>query len=937
MQTLPEFETSDIRIRDVCARAQIGGNFKRSYNQKPGRKPKLKPNEPPALAPLTSAGGISNAFKQTREQSKAPKISTTTTNQSQQFNKTSNSYHNQSAMDIYEQMDALNASENYHHIMDNDYDVQEEVVSYVSADSEETPSARHSFADEGIPAFLIANDAASKQDNALHISNESRNNNQQLPKLEPIASKKDLNRTASKQPYMKGSSSLPYNSSTTTPELIQETHACYFSLIRDFFCATSHHRMCYADLKQKIDIWLNNPITALNDWYPQAASWSALLQSAINFLAGDFLNLPHEYVPYIEHKTNLNIYQWIGAGRDSDARLSALCNYWMQRKNDHNISKTTAAVKTVSTAASAASMSYSMPKPTEEHMQIDNIVAPPTPPPRCPTNWTVRPATPNEIEEFRRQERARFEQPHKAYTYKMFGYESVVGPVKGIYTQMLGLAKARGHSMMVADRPNFVTILTLVRDATARLPNGEGTRADISELLKCSQYINPEAAENVLQTIVSGALDRMHTEVDPCVRYDPKRKIWIYLHRNRTEADFERMHQQQRNALTANVVNNQHPQFGKKPFNATTINTGSNSAALIARKSAIKINKPDEIYNQKFVTVPALVPSNNNNNNAAQQISPTAAQKCPPVPPLKYNIPNQQQQKSLLKARQDALKANEQQKMLITQRGSNKLANKPANSTPIVVQTPSGLQTVHVPNASNNDIPYIPDPVPLTSATLCGRKVALHKPIIINQISSKPSPKNRLLTQQQQQGFVMPNKQLPQASNQTQQRSIQIVGQQGNAIRLVSSSQVNAATLKTATAGNTNVSNNKAQVQILGQRLITSKPLAASSASSSSSISSSSTSTTASNLVNSVKALSGITIIPSSSHISSSTTSTTTTSTPVGSVVKMSAQAFAALQQKQAAAGGGGQQQLILKSANSSGTNQTQQQRVLVGEFILIM
>lgn len=36
----------------------------------------------------------------------------------------------------------------------------------------------------------------------------------------------------------------------------------------------------------------------------------------------------------------------------------------------------------------------------------------------------------------------------------------------------------------------------------------------------------------------------MHTENDPCVRYDPKRKIWIYLHRNRTEEEFERMHQQ---------------------------------------------------------------------------------------------------------------------------------------------------------------------------------------------------------------------------------------------------------------------------------------------------------------------------------------------------------------------------------------------------------
>ena len=32
------------------------------------------------------------------------------------------------------------------------------------------------------------------------------------------------------------------------------------------------------------------------------------------------------------------------------------------------------------------------------------------------------------------------------------------------------------YSLLVADRPPAVTILTLVRDAVSRLPNGEGTR-----------------------------------------------------------------------------------------------------------------------------------------------------------------------------------------------------------------------------------------------------------------------------------------------------------------------------------------------------------------------------------------------------------------------------------------------------------------------------
>lgn len=166
------------------------------------------------------------------------------------------------------------------------------------------------------------------------------------------------------------------------------------------------------------------------------------------------------------------------------------------------------------------------------------------PPPRCPTTWTVRKADPEEIISFREQERRRYDNPHKAFTYRCNGYESVVGPLKGIYNPSVGNTKARGHTMLNADRPNFVTILSLVRDATARLPNGEGTRADICELLKSSQYISSNAPDNVLQSVVSGALDRMHTQFDPCVKYDPKRKIWIYLHRNRSEEDFERLHQQ---------------------------------------------------------------------------------------------------------------------------------------------------------------------------------------------------------------------------------------------------------------------------------------------------------------------------------------------------------------------------------------------------------
>lgn len=50
------------------------------------------------------------------------------------------------------------------------------------------------------------------------------------------------------------------------PDLLQETHACYLSLIRDVFCSTPDHRTTLESLNLKISAWVANPITALNDW-----------------------------------------------------------------------------------------------------------------------------------------------------------------------------------------------------------------------------------------------------------------------------------------------------------------------------------------------------------------------------------------------------------------------------------------------------------------------------------------------------------------------------------------------------------------------------------------------------------------------------------------------------------------------------------------------
>jgi len=46
---------------------------------------------------------------------------------------------------------------------------------------------------------------------------------------------------------------------------------------------------------------------------------------------------PEDFVPFIEYKPNLDTYQWIGAGRDSDTRLGELCHCWLHNLNNINL------------------------------------------------------------------------------------------------------------------------------------------------------------------------------------------------------------------------------------------------------------------------------------------------------------------------------------------------------------------------------------------------------------------------------------------------------------------------------------------------------------------------------------------------------------------------------------------------------------------------
>ncbi|CAB1316008.1 unnamed protein product, partial [Coregonus sp. 'balchen'] len=252
---------------------------------------------------------------------------------------------------------------------------------------------------------------------------------------------------------------------------------------------------------------------SLNPLFSSASCWSEMVLPALHFLAGEskvhMMVIPSGFTPYVAFRESSQQWKWISPSPDGEKDLSALCQLWVD-------SKDLVVVKT----------------------ECEELTEMTSPTPRVWTNYVVRASTGDQRHVFQVQEQHRYDQPHKAFTFRMHGFESVVGPVKGVFDKEMSLNKAREHTLLRSDRPAYVTILSLVRDAAARLPNGEGTRAEICELLKDSQFLAPDVTSAQVNTVVSGALDRLHYEKDPCVKYDIGRKLWIYLHRDRGQEEF---------------------------------------------------------------------------------------------------------------------------------------------------------------------------------------------------------------------------------------------------------------------------------------------------------------------------------------------------------------------------------------------------------------
>lgn len=65
------------------------------------------------------------------------------------------------------------------------------------------------------------------------------------------------------------------------------------------------------------------------------------------------------------------------------------------------------------------------------------------------------------------------------------------GNVEGGNSRMRASLSAREHPLLRPDRPPWVSLSEIVRDAVARLPNGEGTRPEIAMLVQDSAFLVP--------------------------------------------------------------------------------------------------------------------------------------------------------------------------------------------------------------------------------------------------------------------------------------------------------------------------------------------------------------------------------------------------------------------------------------------------------------
>ena len=334
-------------------------------------------------------------------------------------------------------------------------------------------------------------------------------------------------------------------------------YVCFFSLIRDLHRSSPNHKIAFQSLEEAVQLWqetereLDRSSSGSScTWLSKTDSWVDELSSSIAFLLGAFPNeyVPGSFSPFVKCDADNELYEWIGTGRDSDVNLMALTQWWSERKSlagrfilpgtkEHREEMMRNQESDTNLSTRHAD---DVPLADYEGRIYDSI--------SHPNVNEVEPESKLDKGTFHSQERQRMENPGHAFTYH---YPAVkegpvsVGPVRTNLNINQRNNKVKPHPLLLSNRPPWVTMIVLVQDALARMPNGEGSKSDICKYVTHSRYCNLEGvADNptALTTVVSGALDRLQGETDPCCKYYTDRKIWRYLHKGRSEEEFMRRH-----------------------------------------------------------------------------------------------------------------------------------------------------------------------------------------------------------------------------------------------------------------------------------------------------------------------------------------------------------------------------------------------------------
>ncbi|XP_065569603.1 nuclear factor related to kappa-B-binding protein-like [Artemia franciscana] len=335
-----------------------------------------------------------------------------------------------------------------------------------------------------------------------------------------------------------------------------ETHACFFSLIRDVICSFEGQTATVSNLRSSIRSWEETSVAAVNDWFNLLpdGKWDSHLSSALAFLAGHSNLLSSSFSPYIEWQSSTKTYRWIATFRDDDTTLSGLNELWVS--------------------------SLDLKKTAEI----------------------------NPLKEFHLQEKQRYQNPTKSFTYLLSGVKFTVGPVLEL---LRDAGPMKAENLLSKNRPSSVSFLSLVKDAVARLPRGQGTIVDIENLLLQSQYLSLSEDDcSNINVYIKSALDKIQTESDPCCKYDMQFNVWIYLHRERTEKEMERMYEILKNASTQSKL----PEVKRKkledlpdmrrqvvtPIQGSTLSSGS----MVINKFTQASAKPMELNGFGLVGTP---------------------------------------------------------------------------------------------------------------------------------------------------------------------------------------------------------------------------------------------------------------------------------------------------------------------------------------------